>query len=350
MYYIIGTDEAGYGPNLGPLAVSATLWKVTDDALTPEQIYNVLSPVLTAKAWKKDSETVPVADSKKLHRHETLEPLETSLFAALYALKAIHEPMNSADFCDLLCGPAHKTERLETVWNDPSTERRVPVNLDWNRAKFLGNLLAQKMRETGVEIAGIRSELVFPRRFNDEVEAAGSKGVFLSDTTMRLVVYFWSKIQDLIKNNAFKNQNTANLTVENPLKKNEPPEVRILCDKHGGRNFYLPVLMEFFPDLPFCIVKEGRDASEYVHYGTSATLRIRFQAKGEALPPVALASIASKYLREISMERFNDWWRRRLPEIHPTAGYPLDAKRFRAEISDLMESIPLDWRAMWRNR
>ena len=28
MAYLIGTDEAGYGPNLGPLVVSATVWRV----------------------------------------------------------------------------------------------------------------------------------------------------------------------------------------------------------------------------------------------------------------------------------------------------------------------------------
>ena len=27
--YLIGTDEAGYGPNLGPLVISATVWQVS---------------------------------------------------------------------------------------------------------------------------------------------------------------------------------------------------------------------------------------------------------------------------------------------------------------------------------
>ena len=30
MTYLIGTDEAGYGPNLGPLVISATVWQVPD--------------------------------------------------------------------------------------------------------------------------------------------------------------------------------------------------------------------------------------------------------------------------------------------------------------------------------
>jgi glycine betaine/choline ABC-type transport system substrate-binding protein len=30
MQYLIGTDEAGYGPNLGPLVISATVWQVPE--------------------------------------------------------------------------------------------------------------------------------------------------------------------------------------------------------------------------------------------------------------------------------------------------------------------------------
>ena len=28
MLHVIGTDEAGFGPNLGPLVVSATVWQM----------------------------------------------------------------------------------------------------------------------------------------------------------------------------------------------------------------------------------------------------------------------------------------------------------------------------------
>ncbi len=30
MTFLIGTDEAGYGPNYGPLVVSATVWEIDD--------------------------------------------------------------------------------------------------------------------------------------------------------------------------------------------------------------------------------------------------------------------------------------------------------------------------------
>ncbi|MGN1274524.1 MAG: hypothetical protein ACI4UF_08035 [Thermoguttaceae bacterium] len=330
MYYLIGTDEAGYGPNLGPLAVTATLWRVEDDALAPETLFDALRPVVVTSPGRGKGLEIPITDSKKLHRHETLEPLERGIFASLYALGLVtDEPVETAPLCDLICGPELAQERRSVVWHTPQTEEKLPRDLPRDRVAELGSALREAMEKNGVRLCGIRSELVFPRRFNDGVEAVDSKGVFLSDTTLILIVRFWNELLQNVQ---------------------EKAEVRVFCDKHGGRNFYLPALMDFFPALPFCVVEEGRAASEYVHYGERIDLRIRFQAKGEALLPVALASMVSKYLREISMDRFNAWWLAQIPGLTPTAGYPLDAKRFREEISEKMQELKIDWREMWRNR
>ena len=35
--------------------------------------------------------------------------------------------------------------------------------------------------------------------------------------------------------------------------------------------------------------------------------------------------MASKYLRELAMRPFNEFWSRHVPELKPTAGYPLNA-------------------------
>ena len=62
-------------------------------------------------------------------------------------------------------------------------------------------------------------------------------------------------------------------------------------------------------------------------------MEIAFQAKGESHMPTALASMASKYLRELAMHGFNDFWGRHVAGLRPTAGYPVDALRFKAEIA-----------------
>ena len=47
---------------------------------------------------------------------------------------------------------------------------------------------------------------------------------------------------------------------------------------------------------------------------------------------VALASMVSKYLRELLMGCFNGYWLGEVPSLRPTAGYYQDGLRFLKEI------------------
>jgi hypothetical protein len=47
MAYLIGTDEAGYGPNLGPLVISGSVWQV-DDGVRSEDLYGLLEGAVAA--------------------------------------------------------------------------------------------------------------------------------------------------------------------------------------------------------------------------------------------------------------------------------------------------------------
>ena len=57
-----------------------------------------------------------------------------------------------------------------------------------------------------------------------------------------------------------------------------------------------------------------------------------------------------KYVRELAMELFNQFWQRHLPDLKPTKGYPLDAKRFREEIVETQKELGITDRVLWRNR
>ena len=48
--------------------------------------------------------------------------------------------------------------------------------------------------------------------------------------------------------------------------------------------------------------------------------------------------MASKYLRELAMRAFNDFWCTRVPGLAPTAGYPRDARRFKTAIEPLQRA------------
>ena len=83
MAIIIGTDEAGYGPNLGPLLIAATVWRVPDEQLDGD-LYQLLAPVVGASV--KDDSRLVIADSKELYKPQgSLERLEQGLLAAIKA-------------------------------------------------------------------------------------------------------------------------------------------------------------------------------------------------------------------------------------------------------------------------
>ena len=60
--------------------------------------------------------------------------------------------------------------------------------------------------------------------------------------------------------------------------------------------------------------------------------------------------MTAKYLRELSMRAFNEFWRARVPNLRPTAGYPKDAHRFRKDIAAAQKELKIDDHALWRNR
>ena len=168
----------------------------------------------------------------------------------------------------------------------------------------------------------LRSRAVFPRQFNELIRRHGSKGAALSHLTLELI----SRVMETL--------------VEAPIS--------IICDKHGGRNRYARLLGEHFPDRLIEIYGEGRQRSVYRFGPAQRRVEFCFQTKAERHLPAALASMASKYLRELAMRALNAFWCGRSPGLRPTAGYPQDAKRFRADIAPALAELQIDDRVLWR--
>ena len=66
--------------------------------------------------------------------------------------------------------------------------------------------------------------------------------------------------------------------------------------------------------------------------------------------PVALASMASKYIRELLMARFNAYWTAAVPGLAPTAGYFRDGRRFWAQVEPELARLGLDAELVLRCR
>src|SRR5258708_17282758 len=102
----------------------------------------------------------------------------------------------------------------------------------------------------------------------------------------------------------------------------------IIADKHGGRNRYHDFLPIVFGDRFIRCHKESLEQSRY----RVGQAEVRFETKSERHLPVALASMVSKYVRELAMNLFNRFWPDRQPRLKPTPGYPHDPASFKPNI------------------
>lgn len=336
MPYLIGTDEAGYGPNLGPLLISTTVWWVDDPSDGSGHadsdgdnvdLYHRLAKTVVAKPKDAGPERLAMADSKVLYksgkgpRNSGLRHLERGLFTALALVD--RQPRDWHSLWAAL-DPQSDGDRRALPWHDGYREHKLPIDANEPELTLLEAALRENMEAADVHLVDIRSRAVFPERFNRLCDQSGTKGAVLSNLTLDLLTR----------------------AVE-PLGYDT---IKIVCDKHGGRNKYAPLLEEHFPGSAIDILEEGLYLSRYRFGPADRRVEISFQAKGESWLPAALASMASKYLRELAMRAFNNFWCSRIEGLKPTAGYPLDAKRFKAEIANLQKKLDIDDWILWRNR
>lgn len=323
MAYLIGTDEAGYGPNLGPLVISATVWE-SPDGVGGEDLFDRLSHVITPEIRRVNGDAstrVAMADSKKLYSPgKGLRHLERGLWAALGLLDRCPQTWRDV-WRDVAPGAL---DSMQTVPWYVEHDRPAPSACDVAELEPLAEMLRVGLAEAGVRLVAVRSRAIFAHEFNDLVEQHGLKSTALSHQTLALAA-------ELIE----------------PL---PAAPISVICDKHGGRNAYGALLAQHFPEWLIEVRGEGRERSLYRFGPEDRRIDVCFRTKAESCLPAALASMASKYLRELAMQAFNDFWSRRVPGLQPTAGYPQDAKRFRADVAETQRQLHISDHVLWRNR
>jgi hypothetical protein len=320
MAFLIGTDEAGYGPNLGPLVISATVWRVPD-AMCRTDLYEVLQRVVRRTSADPGDARIAIADSKQLYKTGSgLAPLERGLLACLRTL-GDWQP----GWRDLWRFVAPDSEAALTIWPwNAEFETPIPREVPLAELDRLRALLAEAFQETGVSLQSIRATAVFPDRWNELLEVHSSKGEVLAHLTLGLLARTISSLEDA--------------------------PVFVQCDKFGGRNRYGALLQHVFPDDWVEVLREGRSLSVYRWGPPPRRIECRFAAKGEEFLPAALASMNCKYLRELAMLAFNQFWARRIPGLRTTAGYPVDARRFKQDIAAVQRELGIDDRLIWRQK
>lgn len=328
MGLLIGMDEAGYGPNLGPLVVTVTVWEVPG---SPREfdLWGAMSDI-ASQSPSKEPLKLQIADSKQVYSQgKGLAALEKSVLSALRLLG--HSPKSLLELSGVLSqagdpGDSAKKDHgdrrsaigCRPEWLD--RELVLPTEVD---ASLIGDLATKWLgccQRAGVKLLAICSEIVQPQRFNELVRAADNKALALSRLSLGLLRSVW-----------------------NP--DDEQPTL-VICDKHGGRNRYDDLLAEVLDDRMVFAVGEARERSVY----RVGSTELRFQMKAEANFPVALASLVCKYVRELSMHAFNQFWIEQVPGLKPTAGYPLDAVRFNQDIAETQTRLGITDDVLWRER
>jgi hypothetical protein len=224
------------------------------------------------------------------------------------------------------CGADTECYHKVACWPD-GFNCQLPVDAEATELEKLAERFARGCEAASVRPLVIRAKLIFPAQFNELVEKHGTKGAALSHITVGLL------------------REVIGVTTPSP----QSPTFAV-CDKHGGRNFYAALLQHHFSEHWIEPVLESRAESRYEWGPPEARTHVAFRMNGERFLPTALASMTAKYLRELSMRAFNEFWSAHVPNLRPTAGYPKDAQRFRKDIAAAQRKLQIDDHLIWRNR
>jgi len=316
---IIGIDEAGYGPNLGPLVMTAVTCQVPDSMIGADLWHSLRDAV--RRSSDPDDGRMVVDDSKLVYSSPSgLAGLEAAVWSVLHHGQP-EIPRTVQDYLDCVGSPSSLDVRSES-WFTGKT--KLPVALEnWSQQNDGG--FNQACRDCSIRIGPIMSVVICPPRFNQLLDHWDSKGAILGHGLKELL--------------GLRSRWEGDDAIE------------FVIDKHGGRNCYFAMLQEALGEGMVVAYEEGMNRSAYSVWGLRRAMRFTFQPRADAEHfCVALASMASKYLRELLMLEFNSFWRSHLPDLKPTAGYPGDAARFFKKIKPIAKRLGISQEAIWRRK
>jgi len=319
---VVGIDEAGLGPVMGPLVVTATAF-VLPESMTMPDLWEVLSPGVTRRPSTRGG--VAVADSKLLY-HGLRSPgglarLERGVLAFLWAANAT--PC-SLDELLSTCSVSGWSGRTACPWYHQAA-LELPVDVDVEGVVEAGIRIAEVMGARGVSLTRVDAEVVLAGELNQLLATSDSKAEVHLSVTARLLRRLSAAYPD--------------------------DDLVLWVDRHGARKHYLGPLQEVFGEAWVWVGEESRELSSYRIEDGSHHIDITFAVGCEQRQlPVALASMVSKYLRELHLRLFNHYWQKHVPGIAPTAGYAVDGRRFYGEIKGSLGKLGIDPALVWRTR
>ena len=316
---LAGIDEAGYGPLLGPLVVSAAAFELEGVALPVEMedvpdMWRMLKGAVAKKSQAKKGRLL-VADSKAVNAlTDGTKLLERGVMAFLrnYGTGIEEaEGLTAGRLMGLFGCTNH--ELAAHPWYAPD-DLPVPWLAEAGDLRIAANMLGGAMEKAKIRTACMRTAVVSEKLFNRLVEGTHNKASSLVSITLSHLYHLHMTFGER--------------------------GLLVGIDKQGGRDHYTGLLLQSFPEAQLKVLMESAETSSYLlteaprtGFAGRRTL-VCFREKSEMVfLPTALASMMCKYLRELCMHNFNQWWCGKIAGLRPTAGYYGDGERWLTDVA-----------------
>ena len=291
---------------LGPLVVSSCSFSIPRELLKAD-LWRVLRKSVGDRRARLLGRLL-ICDSKKARSKAVgIKHLERTTLACLKVLGA--EPGTVRGVLEALgCDCLARID--EYPWYENIGGHILSVsNADIGVA---ASALARDMESNGMRLVGARSCCLDVGHYNRLVDAVKNKSNVLFTAISQLITEAWEASGE--------------------------EEVQMIVDRQGGRMRYRQRLQTMFPEAELAILKETETNSSYELHEGERTLRVHFVVGADdKFLAVSLASMVSKYVRELLVANINRYFAGFCAELKPTAGYWKDGQRF---IRDLKAYAP----------